>query len=81
MYTSRLKPLFITFLNSIKLSGDRMGIKLDKDPSAVQQNNYTTKIVNAYIVCDLDAWPNNPLNNFKLKNCLFCATNIVKNSD
>ena len=30
---------------------------------------------------DLDAWPRNPTNNFKFKNCLFRATNIVKNSD
>ena len=30
---------------------------------------------------DLDAWPKNPTNNFKFKNCLFRATNIVKNSD
>ena len=29
---------------------------------------------------DLDAWPKNPTNNFKFKNCLFRATNIVKNS-
>ena len=35
----------------------------------------------AYIVYDLGAWSNNPLNNFKLKKCLFSVTNIVKNSD
>ena len=29
----------------------------------------------------LDAWPRNPKNNFKFKNCLFGATNIVKNND
>ena len=39
------------------------------------------KIVNVYYVNDLDAWPRNPTNNFKFKNCLFGATNIVKNSD
>ena len=39
------------------------------------------KIVNAYIVYDLDAWPRNPTNNFKFKNYLFAVTNIVKNSD
>ena len=36
-----------------------------KDTLAVKQNNYATKMVNAYIVYDLDAWQNNPLNNFK----------------
>ena len=40
-----------------------------------------SKIVNVYIVYDLEAWPRNPTNNFKFKNCLFGATNLVKNSD
>ena len=47
-----------------------MGIKFDRDPLAVEQNNCDTKIVNAYIVYDLDAWPKNPTNNFIFKNCL-----------
>ena len=38
------------------------------------------KIVNVYIVYDLDAWPRNPTNNFKYRNCLFGATNTVKNN-
>ena len=40
-----------------------------------------TKIVNVYILYELAAWPRNPTNNFKFKNCLFGATNIIKNSD
>ena len=36
-----------------------MGIKFDKDPLAVEQNNYLSKIVTVYIVYDLDAWPVN----------------------
>ena len=32
-----------------------MGIKLDKDPLIVEQNNYLPKIVNIYIGYDLDA--------------------------
>ena len=31
-----------------------MGIKFDKDPLAVDQNNYVSKIVNFYIIYDLD---------------------------
>ena len=58
-----------------------MGIKFDKNPLVVEQNNYLTKILNLYIVYDLAAWPRNPSNNFKFKNCLFRATNIVKNSE
>ena len=68
-------------MTGIKLSEYRIRIKFDKDSLAVEQNNYLTKIVNVYIFYDLDAWPKNPTNNFKFKNCLFGATNIVKNSD
>ena len=55
-----------------------MDIKFDKDPLAVEQNNYLTKIVNVYIVYHLVTWPRNPINDFKFKNCLFEATNTVK---
>ena len=39
-YNSKLKPLYTAFLHSIKLSGYRTRIKLDKDSSPVEQNNY-----------------------------------------
>ena len=68
-------------MHSTILSGYRMGLKFDKDPLAVEQNNYLTKIVNAYIVCDIDAWPKIPLRNFTMKNCFLGAASIVKNSD
>ena len=58
-----------------------MWIKFDKDPFAVEQSNFLTKIVNVYIVYDLGAWPGNLTNNFKFKNCLYGANSIVKNSD
>ena len=66
VYTSKLKPLHTTFLHSIKLSWYSIGIKFDKDPLAVEQNIYTTNIVNEYIICDLDTWPRNTINSFKL---------------
>ena len=50
--------------------------KFDKDTLAVEQSNYLSKIVNIYIVYDLDAWPRIPTNNFKFKNCTFGATSI-----
>ena len=56
-------------------------MKFNRDPLVVEQNNYTIKIVNAYIVFELDTWPNNSLRNFILKNCLLEATKIVKNSE
>ena len=58
-----------------------MKIKFDKDALAVEQNNYLTKCVNIYTGYDLNDWPKNPIKNFKFKNCLFGAGNIVKNSD
>ena len=81
VFSSKLKPLFTVFFNSITLSEYKIGIKFDKDPLALDQNNHLIKIVNVFIVYDLDAWPKNPTDNFKIKNCLFGATNIVKNSD
>ena len=68
-------------MNSIKLSYYRIEKIFDKDLLAVEQNNYLTKFENVYVIFDLDAGPRNPTNNFKFKNCLFRATNIVKNSD
>ena len=81
LYNSKLKPLYTAFVHSIKLSGYKIEIKFDKDPLAVEQNNYLTKIVNLYIVYELYEWPKSPTSSFKFKNCLFGATNIVKNSD
>ena len=40
-----------------------------------------TKIVNVYVVYELYDWPKIPHKIFTLKNCLFGATNIVKNID
>ena len=81
VYNSKLKPLYTAFLHGIKLFGYKIGIKFDNDALAVEQNNYLSKFVNVYIAYDLDAWPRNPTNNFKFKNCLFGATNTVKNCD
>ena len=61
----------LLLLHSIKLYEYRIGIKFDKDPLAVEQNNYLSKIIHVYIFYDLDAWQINPTNNLKFKNCLF----------
>ena len=42
-----------------------MGIKFDKYTLSVEQNNYTSKTINAYIFYDLGDWPRNPTNKFK----------------
>ena len=72
---------YIFFLPRLNFSGYRTGIKFDKDPLAVEQNNYLSKILNVYIFYDLDARPRNPTHNFKFKNGLFGVTSAVKNSD
>ena len=53
LYTSILFPKHSPFLHSVKFFGYEIGIKFDKDPLAVEQKIYTTKIVNAYIVYEL----------------------------
>ena len=54
-----------------------MRLNFDKDPLALEQNNYLTKIVNFYIVYDLNDWPKDHTNNFKFKICLLGASNII----
>ena len=46
VYNSKLKRWYTAFLHSLKLSGHKMGIKFDKDPLAIEQSNYASKIVN-----------------------------------
>ena len=75
---SKLLSLDDTFLSNIKRFGYQIGIQFNSTLLVVEQNNYTTKIVNAYIVYDLDSRPKITVNNFALKNCLFGATNRVK---
>ena len=60
VYVSKLKT-YTSFFHIIKLSGHRMGIKFDRDPLALEQNNYVNKIKNAYHAYDADTWPKNPL--------------------
>ena len=57
-------------MHRVKLSGYRMVIKFDKDPLAVEQNIYWSKIVNVYFAYDLGAWSRNRTKNFKFKNSL-----------
>ena len=52
---------------SIKLSENRITIKFDKDPLAVEQNNCLAKFVNLYIVYDLDDWLKILFRNFTKK--------------
>ena len=58
-----------------------MEIKFYRDSLTVELNCYTTKLVNVYIVYDLEAWTRDSANNLKFKNCLFGAANTVKICD
>ena len=78
VYSYILSPQYTAFQYNIKLFRDKIGIKFDKDLLVVEQRNYDTKVVNTYIVYDLETWPKIPHNNFNLINCLFGGTNIVK---
>ena len=77
MFESKLLPLHSAFLTFRY----KIGIQVNKAPLVVEQNNYTTKAVNTYIVRDVDNCPKILLRNFTLKNCLFGATNIREDSD
>ena len=81
VFNSQFEPSCTALLHSITRSEYRIRIKFDKDALAVEQNNYLTKIGNFYIPYDLDPGSRNPTYNFNFKNCLFEATNIVKNTD
>ena len=77
VYTPKLKAPYTVFLHSIKRFEYKLRKKFNEDSLVVEQNNYISKIVNAYIIYDLD----NLLRKFTLKNCLFGATTLTKNSD
>ena len=44
-----------------------MRIKFHRQPLDIEENNYASKIKNAYIVYESDTWTNNPIRNFALK--------------
>ena len=52
----KLAPVYNAFLHDLKLSGYRIRIQFNKSIIVVEENNYPTKFVNAYIVYDLDDW-------------------------
>ena len=55
-------------LANAKRFGYKIGIQFNKTPLFTDKKYYATKILNAYIV-------------YHLEFCLFCATNVLKNSD
>ena len=68
------------FMPNAKQFGYKIGIQFNNTSLDIDQDNFTTKTVNAYSACDLDNCPKIPLRNLTLRKCLFGATNIAKNS-
>ena len=66
LFKYNLKTLFNLFSPRLKRLGYKVGIKLLNDSLVVENNNYLTKIVNFYIVYDLDYWPRIQFNTFML---------------
>ena len=75
VYNYEINSLYIACLHSMKLFGYRMGIKFDKSPIAVEQNNYLSKVVNVHIVYCLDAWPRNLTYNLNLQ--IACLVQLI----
>ena len=81
VYITKLIPIKNDYLPNIKYIGEKRALQLNYTSLAVEQNNYTTKIVNVCVVYDLDNWPKKSPKKVYTKNCLFGATNVVKNND
>ena len=54
VFNSKLAPLYTAFLHNTKLSAYRIRTQFNKSVLVLEQNNYPTKIVSAYIVYDYD---------------------------
>ena len=80
-YQSKLKALNDAFLHNVRYFGNKTWIQFNSTPLVIEQNKYTWRIVNVYIVYDLNNWSKILLKTFTLKNYLFEATNIVKNNN
>ena len=64
----------VIFLPYVKYFGNKIGIHLNNTPIVIEQINYARRVVNVYIVYDLDNWSKNLLRDLTLKICLFGAT-------
>ena len=54
VFVSTLAPLYTAFLHNIKLSAYRIRTQFNKSVLILEQNNYLTKVVSAYIGYDYD---------------------------
>ena len=64
---SKFVALHGAFLPNMKYFTREIGIQFNNTPLVVEQNNYTTKVLNVYTIYDLDNSSKTPLRNFTLK--------------
>ena len=81
LYTTKLTPINTDILPNIVYFNRKIALKLNSTPLILDRNSYIAKILNVYIVFDLDYWQKDPVRSFTQKSCLFGETNTVKNSD
>ena len=60
-------PLHGAFMCNIKQFGYEIGLQFNDAPLVIDQNSFTTRILNAYILYDLEKQPKITLKNFTLK--------------
>ena len=65
-------------MHNTKFSVYKIRVQFNNNVLVIEQNNFAAKILNAYIVYDLDDLPKISLKTFKLKYCLFGATDVNK---
>ena len=76
-FDTNLEPTMSNLANNrVKLKFNNSGL-VQKSLSSL----YNNFILNLYIVYELNTWPQNPTNNFTLKNCLFGTVKLTRNAD
>ena len=81
LYSTKLTPINNDLLPNIVYFNRKLALPFDSAYLIIDQNKCIPKIINVYIVYDLDYWPKGSLRNCTLQNGLSGATNIVKNED
>ena len=74
--SEKVKPFHINLKPAMSnLANCRLTLKKYKKNSSSLYSNF---ILNAYIVCELNNWPLNHVNNFPVEICLFCTVKFLR---
>ena len=66
IYNSKLIAFDKDYPPNIKYFNQKIVMQFDDGPLVVEQNNYSTKIVNVYIIYNVDGWPKSTFDNLSL---------------